>query len=178
VKVGSLERDLPIREVKPGVRVALFNPLGDWELNEALGVELVPKIPEGTEVLFMPDGKAQALLHVLGRESKLRTIIAKKEKKSYMKEPVLKATRSTCMTSGSDEAFYLGADDAEFLKGKKVLIVDDVVSTGGSIKAMNQIIDTAEGISVGVMCAFTEGAEREDVISLGNLPVNDPAWIP
>ena len=83
---------LPIREVKPGVKVALFNPLGEWALNASLAIHLAPKIPPGTEVLFMPDGKAQALLHELGRTSGLPTIVAKKEKKPYMLEPVLVRT--------------------------------------------------------------------------------------
>jgi hypothetical protein len=71
VKVGDLERRLPVREAKPGFWVALFNPLGDWELNEALGEALAPKVPEGTEILLMPDGKAQALLHCVGRNAKM-----------------------------------------------------------------------------------------------------------
>lgn len=174
--LGDLKRVLPVREVKPGVRVALFNPLGDHELNEALGAALSSKIPEGTQVLLMPDGKAQALLHVLGRNSKLLTMVAKKEVKSYMKQPVVKGARDECMTSAGGEAFYLGADQVEELKGKKVLIVDDVVSTGGSVKAMRQILKATDAQEAGVLCVFTEGGERADVIALGNLPVNDPAW--
>src|SRR3989338_313828 len=103
VRVGGVERDLPVLEVKPGVFVALFNPLGDWELNEALGKELAAKIPAGTDYLLMPDGKAQALLHVVGREARMKTMVAKKEVKSYMKQPVLSATRENCMTSAGGE---------------------------------------------------------------------------
>ncbi len=61
IAVGACSRVLPVREVKPGVSVALFNSLGDWELNEALGVALAPLIPAGTDVVLMPDGKAQAI---------------------------------------------------------------------------------------------------------------------
>ena len=111
----SVERELPVREVKPGVFVALFNPLGDHELNEALGASLAPKIPAGAQVLLMPDGKAQALLHVLGRISRLPTVVAKKEVKSYMKQPVVAGARDECMTSAGREAFYLGADQAQLL---------------------------------------------------------------
>jgi len=174
--LGDVKRVLPVREVKPGVRVALFNPLGDHELNEALGAALTSKIPEGTQVLLMPDGKAQALLHVLGRNSKLPTLVAKKEIKSYMKLPVVQGARDECMTSTGGEAFYIGADQAEELKGKQVLIVDDVVSTGGSLKAMRELLKATGALESGVLCVFTEGGDRADVMALGNLPVNDPAW--
>ena len=103
-------------------------------------------------------------------------MIAKKEQKSYMKEPVLKAVRTECMTSGKEEAFFLGADDAEKLNRKRVLIVDDVVSTGGSLLAMRKLLKVAGAVDAGTMCAFVEGDARPGVISLGRLPVNDPAW--
>ena len=177
VQIGPVtRRHLPVREVKPGVKVAFFNPLGDWELNEALGEALATKVPIGTDVLLMPDGKAQALLHVLGRMTRLSTVVAKKEQKSYMKEPVLKAVRTECTTSGREEAFYLGADEAAKLANKRVLIVDDVVSTGGSLLAMRKILKAAGAVDAGTMCAFVEGDARPGVICLGRLPVNDPTW--
>jgi adenine phosphoribosyltransferase len=106
-------------------------------------------------------------------------MVAKKEVKSYMKQPVISATRDECMTSTGGEAFFLGADQAEELKGKKVVIIDDVVSTGGSIKAMRNLLKIAEAVDAGVMCGFTEGPPseaHEGVICLGNLPLNDAAW--
>jgi len=172
----GITRELPKREVKPGVTVALFNPLGDWELNEALGENLAAKVPSECEVLFMPDGKAQALLHVLGRRTGLPTLIAKKEQKPYMAEPVLKGVRANCMTSNKEEAFYLGADDAKKLSGKKVMIIDDVVSTGGSVAAMRDLMKQAEATDLGVLCALTEDGAKDGVTCLGNLPVNDPKW--
>eukprot|EP00756_Hemistasia_phaeocysticola_P044836 Hpha_TRINITY_DN18623_c0_g1::TRINITY_DN18623_c0_g1_i1::g.115697::m.115697/K00759/APRT, apt; adenine phosphoribosyltransferase len=179
VRVAGLERQFPKREVKPGLKVALFNPLGDWELNEKLGQALKARVPRDVDYLLMPDGKAQALLHVLGRETGLPTMVARKEKKPYMKEPILEGVRNQCMTSLKKEAFYLGADDVAKLKGKKVLIVDDVVSTGGSIKAMRNLLSQTECVLAApahVICAFTEGGERDEVIALGNLPLNAPEW--
>jgi len=180
IEIGSVVRQLPIRAVKPEFKVALFNPLGDWELNEALGKELAPKTPAGTDIFLMPDGKAQALLHILGRETGITTIVARKEKKSYMKEPVVVATRDLCMTSANQEKFYLGQDDVERMKGKNVVIVDDVVSTGGSLIAMKFLVTLTNGKFHGVMCALTEGpnieGRHDGVICLGNLPLNDPSW--
>jgi adenine phosphoribosyltransferase len=91
-----------------------------------------------------------------------------------MKMPIVKGVRGECMTSADGTAFYLDADQAELLNGKKVLIVDDVVSTGGSIQAVRSLLTQIGATEAGVMCALTEGGSREDVIALGNLPVNGP----
>lgn len=170
VEIGGVARLFPIREVAPGVKVALFNPLGDWEFGEKAGQALAAKIPAEAQVLLMPDGKAQALLHVIGRESQLPTIVARKEKKPYMLEPVLKAVVRS-ITTTKEQALYLGADDVEFLRGKNIVIVDDVVSTGGTLKAMKALLETIDAQLVGVMAVFTEGRSRPDVICLGNLPL-------
>ena len=170
ITVGSDTRALPIREVAPGIRVALFNLLGDWELTEALGTELTALIPEGTEVLLMPDGKAQALLHVMGRISKLPTIVARKEKKPYMAEPVLDV-RVKSITTNREQALYLGADDVARLAGKKVVVVDDVISSGGTLLALEKLLTTAGAELTGVMAAFTEGKPKSHVIALGHLPL-------
>jgi len=170
IEINGVVRELPIREVAPGVRVALFNILGDWELTEAAGKALAMRIPAGVEALVMPDGKAVALLHVMGRESGLPTFIARKEKKPYMAEPVsCIAYRS--ITTNREQSLFLSADDAIRLVGKKVLVVDDVVSTGGTLDAMRSLM-TAVGADVaGVAAALTEGGSRPDVDALGDLPL-------
>lgn len=170
VQFGSVVRELPIREVAPGVRVALFDILGDWQLIEALGAHLVKLIPSNVEVLVMPDGKAQALLHEMGRRSGLRTIVARKKRKPYMAEPVVSVSVKSITTDQVQELF-LGADDADFLKGKNVAVVDDVVSTGGTLKAMKVLLDRVGANQVAVMAAFTEGDRRNDVIALDHLPL-------
>lgn len=170
ITVGPVFRHLPIRDVAPGVRVALFNPLGDWELNEAIGLALAAKIPPRTDALVMPDGKAQALLHVLGRLSGLPTVIARKEHKPYMAEPV-HSVRVKSITTAKEQTLFLGADDAEKLRGKRVAFVDDVISTGGSLDATKQLLQEIGAELVAVLAAFTEGLERPDVIALGHLPL-------
>lgn len=179
ISVGGVRRDLPIREVGPGFRVALFSILGDHALTEACGKELAKKIPKGTDVLLMPDGKAVALLHVMGRESGLPCVVPRKEKASYMSEPVLKVIRSFSMTTQVEKAFFLGEEDVVKLRGKRVVFADDVVSSGGSLVAIRELISKAGGIDAGVMCIFTEGGPRKEhdgVICLGNLPLNHPSW--
>ena len=172
VKLGTLTINLPIREVAPGVRVAAFDLLGDWELNELLGEKLVHLIPPGVTALVTPGGKADALLHVLGRESGLPTFVARKEHKPYMLEPVLRVPVNSITGGNARERYlHLGADAAEALRGRRVAIVDDVVSTGGTLTAMRELMKLAGAEVVAVMAVFTEGTPREDVISLGHLPL-------
>ncbi len=172
------ELDLPILEVAPGVHLAVFNPRGDWLTCERAGKGLSRILPSGTEILFMPAGKAEALLHVVGRESGLPTIVAPKEKKGYMGECL--ETSLSSITSGDKTAsgdvrkLYLPLEDAKKMAGKKVTVVDDVVSTGGSYDASNRLIVMAGGICHGAVAVFSEGKRRDDVFTLGHLPLHTP----
>jgi adenine phosphoribosyltransferase len=170
IKIGNIVRDLPIREVAPRVRVALFNLLGDWELTEAAGAELAMLIPFETQALIMPDGKALALLHVMGRISGLPTFVARKELKAYMAAPALEVSLKS-ITTNKVQQLFLGRDDADRLNGLDVAIVDDVVSTGGTLAAVRELLTLAGAKESAVMAAFTEGDPRTDVISLGCLPL-------
>ncbi|MFA5947243.1 MAG: DUF84 family protein [Patescibacteria group bacterium] len=170
VQIGSRTLELPIREVAPGISVALFNLLGDWELTEFLGQQLAAKLMPPVDVLIMPDGKAQALLHVIGRELKLPTVVARKEKKPYMGDCVSVQVKS--ITTDRVQTLYISVSDAEMLRGKHVVIVDDVVSTGGTLDAMKQLLEKVGAIYERTLAVFTEGPDvRPDVISLGNLPL-------
>lgn len=170
IQIGEVVRYLPIREVAPEIRVALFNLLGDWKLAEAAGTELAKRIPEGIEALLMPDGKAQALLHVMGRVSKLPTFVARKERKPYMADPVVSVSLKSITTDRVQELF-LGAEDVAHLRGKRIAFVDDVVSTGGTLKALDALAKKIDAIPAATLAIFTEGKPREDVISLGHLPM-------
>jgi adenine phosphoribosyltransferase len=170
IEIGGVVRELPVREVAPGVRVALFNILGDWLLAEAAGKALSAKLPRGVTALVMPDGKATALLHVMGRMTGLPTFVARKEKKPYMAEPVVGAEYRS-ITTNRVQTLFLGADDASALEGTRVVIVDDVVSTGGTLSAMKALLAEVGAEVVGVAAVFTEGGAREDVTALGDLPL-------
>jgi adenine phosphoribosyltransferase len=168
--VGNVVRVLPIREVAPGIRVALFNPLGDWELMEAVGLKLAALISSDVQALVMPDGKAQALLHVMGRISGLPTFVARKEKKPYMREPVVSASVRS-ITTQKEQCLFIAADDAGWLRDMRVAIVDDVVSSGETLVAMKSLLVQVGAIHVATLAVFTEGQMRNDVITLGHLPL-------
>ena len=167
----NIVRNLPIREVAPGVRVALFNPLGDPGLIEAAGMALADLVPPEVDVLVMPEGKALALLHVVQREAGRDGVVARKGRKSYMLEPVIE-TPATSITTQARHAFCLDADDVQKIAGRKVAILDDVVSTGGTIDAMLALLAAAGAEVAAIMAVCTEGPKpRDGVIALAHLPL-------
>lgn len=168
IQIPPVTRDLPILEVAPGVHLAIFNLLGDWELTEAAGKALAPLVPSSTEVLLMPGGKAEALLHVLGRETGLPTVVARKEYKTYMGQPRSYTYRS--ITTQKTQTLYLGESDAAKVAGKNVSVVDDVVSTGGTLQCCQHLVLTCGGFMDAVLAVFTEGEAKPHVRCLGHLP--------
>lgn len=175
VGVGSISLTLPVVSVSEGTSVALFNALGDWSMNEDIGYELSKLVPSTASAILMPDGKAQALLHVLGRETGLSTFVARKELKPYMRDVII-AEASSITNDGRRQRFYLDGPDAVRIRGRNIAVFDDVVSTGSTLDAMISIVKQAGAFHDSTIVVFTEGAlPRADVVSLGHLPVfRDP----
>ncbi|WP_110886209.1 phosphoribosyltransferase family protein [Deinococcus yavapaiensis] len=169
VSVGGVSRELPIVEVAPGVSVALFNMLGDTEVTEAAGRALAAKLPRDVEVLVTPEVKALGLAHVISRESGLPYIVIRKTEKPYMVRPVAREVVS--ITTGKPQLLVLDGFDVDKIQGRKVAIVDDVVSSGGTLHSLSEIISEVGGEVAAVVAVFTEGQERPEVISLGHLPL-------
>ncbi|WP_425147105.1 phosphoribosyltransferase family protein [Deinococcus sp.] len=169
VRVGSVTRVLPIVEVAPGVNIALFNMLGDTEVTEAAGKELARLLPASIDVLVTPEVKAVSLAHVISRESGKPYIVIRKTQKPYMVSPVAREVVS--ITTGKPQLLVLDGMDVEKIRGKKVAIVDDVVSSGGTLASLRQIIEEVGGEVAAVVAVFTEGQERPEVTALGHLPL-------
>ncbi len=169
MQVGTVTRELPVVEVAPGVSIALFNMLGDTEVTEAAGKALAQMIPEGVDVLVTPEVKALGLAHVISRESGLPYVVVRKTVKPYMVEPVAREVVS--ITTGKPQLLVLDGFDVPKIKGHKVAIVDDVVSSGGTLASLRQIIEEVGGEVAAVVAVFTEGQEREEVTALGHLPL-------
>jgi len=173
----TLFRILPILDVGDGKRLALFDLLGDHELCEAAGGSLVnhafsdtsPLQLSGVDAFVMPDGKAQALLHVIGRVAERPTVVARKTIKPYMRDVVSVEVKS--ITTDTVQQLHLSGESANALRGKRVVIVDDVVSSGGTLDAMRLLLAKVGAIEVATIAVFTEGTPRSDVISLGHLPL-------
>lgn len=172
VEIAGLKRDLRLFEIKPGLRIAILNILGDTELVAACAKELAVKLKDvDYDVLVTAEAKSIPLAYALSVETKKPYVVLRKAYKPYMGEALKAETLS--ITTGQPQTLILDEKDVEMMKGKKVVILDDVISTGSTLQGMRMILDKA-GSSVAAEAAiFTEGdrAQWNNIISLGHLPL-------
>ena len=171
VQIGAETRDLPIVSVGE-VSVALLNLLGDTVLTEAAATELAKLMPE-VDALVTPEVKAVPLAHALSHRTGVPYIVARKTQKPYMVGAVGKTAVS--ITTGKPQNLYIDGTDIPRLEGLRVAIIDDVVSTGGTLRALSELLEEVGAKVVATMAVFTEGEKRDDVISLGHLPLFENA---
>ncbi len=171
--VAGLTRELPICKVNDDLYIGAFIMFGDAELTVECARALL-KLAESVEYdyLFTAEAKSIPLIHEMARQSGAKKyFIARKGPKVYMPDPISVDDQS--ITTLSLQRLYLGSDDAELIRGKKILIVDDVISTGGSLKAMEALVEKAGGTVTGRMSVLAEGgaADRKDIMFLEKLPM-------
>jgi len=173
LKVAGVERDLPLCPISNTLNIAAFVLFGDVELTEKCAAALAERAPEH-DVMITAESKGIPLVYemsrILGRN---RYVLARKSVKLYMRDVVSCVTKS--ITTGADQTLYIDGDDAAYLKGKRVLIVDDVISTGGSLLSLENLVKQSGGEIVGKMAILAEGdaIERKDIIALEKLPLFD-----
>ena len=171
MKVAGLERDLPICPVYENLYFAGFVIFGDQELTVACAAELLKKAPE-YDYIITAEAKGIPLAHEMARQSGApKYFLARKAPKLYMTGVFEVSVKS--ITTAKEQKLYLDTADAELMKGKKILIVDDVISTGESLRALEELVLTAGGEIAGRMTILAEGdaQEREDIIYLEKLPL-------
>lgn len=171
ITIGSERRELPIVDVG-GVSVALLNLLGDTDLVEAAATELARVTPAGTQAFVTPEVKAVPLAHALSRLTKIPYVVIRKTEKPYMVDAIERTV--TSITTGRPQRLVLDGGDVARLRGRRVAIVDDVVSTGGTLHGLTSLLEEVGATVAGTMVVFTEGEPRSDVISLGHLPLYPP----
>jgi len=171
VKLAGLTRELPLFEVAPGVRIAIFNMLGDTEIVQAVSKELARRMPTGVQVLVTAEAKSIPLAYALSAEAKLPYLVLRKSYKAYMGEALSAETLS--ITTGEKQTLYLDEKDRALLAGKQVAIVDDVISTGSTLQGIQLIMDKAGAGVIAQAAVFTEGerAKWKNIIALGHLPL-------
>lgn len=172
VEVAGLKRDLPLFEVAPGVRIAILNILGDTELVQAVARELGKLIMEkAPDVLITAEAKSIPLVYALAVETGLPYAVLRKAYKPYMGDTLEAHTVS--ITTGVPQKLFLDEKDRQLIAGKKVALVDDVISTGSTLQGMRVLMDKANADVVAQAAVFTEGdrAKWVDIIALGHLPV-------
>jgi adenine phosphoribosyltransferase len=171
VEVGNLTRELPIFQVAPGVKIALFNMLGDTEVVEMAAKILAARIPAHADVLIVPEVKAVPLGHVLSMRSGLPYVVVRKVRKPYMVNCLEAQVLS--ITTGAPQTLYLDGKDLPLVRNRNAVLVDDVISTGSTLKGLRLLMDVANATIVGEMAVFTEGDTKDwpHVIALGHLPI-------
>jgi adenine phosphoribosyltransferase len=168
VTVGDQTRDLPIVSVGP-VSVALLNLLGDTSLTEAAAEALAARMPDDVDVLVTPEVKAVPLAHALSVRTGLPYVVVRKTEKPYMVGAVRGTVRS--ITTGTPQDLVIDGADIPRLRGRRVAIVDDVVSTGGTLLALGELLRQVGADVRATLVVFTEGEPRDDVVTLGHLPL-------
>ncbi len=171
VEIAGLTRHLPLFEVAPGVRIAIFNMLGDTLVAKAAGVALAEKLqPHNGEVLVTAEAKSIPLIYEISALMNLPYVVLRKSYKSYMGDAL--KTTTVSITTGREQTLYLDEKDNELIQGRRVIIIDDVISTGSTLKGMENLVKLAGGEVCAIAAVFTEGdADRSRILALGNLPI-------
>lgn len=171
VKVAGLTREFPLFEVAPGVRIAIFNMLGDTYMVKAAAAAIAEQLKSiPADVLVTAEAKSIPLIYEMSALMGLPYIVLRKTYKTYMGHAISAETVS--ITTGKSQTLYLDEKDKLLIEGKNVILVDDVVSTGSTLKGMENVVTKAGGTISKVASVFTEGdADWSHVVALGNLPV-------
>jgi len=171
LNVAGLKRELPICPVDDKLDIAAFIMFGDVELTVNCARELIKLAPEH-DVIITAEAKGIPLAYEMARQLGVnRYLIARKSPKLYMKNPISVEVKS--ITTAKIQRLYIDKDDADYMKGKRVLIVDDVISTGESLSAVETLVKQSGGEIVGRMAVLAEGdaKDRNDIIYLAPLPL-------
>jgi len=172
--IAGLERDLPICKVTDTLYIAGFVIFGDQELTVACARELLKKAPK-YDYILTAEAKGIPLAHEMARQAgDAKYILARKGPKLYMRDLFEVSVQS--ITTAKEQKLYLDGADAELMKGKNILLVDDVISTGESLRALEALVEKAGGNICGRMAILAEGdaQDREDLVYLEKLPLFNP----
>ena len=173
MEIAGLKRELPLCKITDDLYIGAFICFGDAELTEACGRELLKLVPaEDYDYIFTAEAKSIPLIHEMARQSGAeKYFIARKGPKAYMPDPLCVEDKS--ITTAGTQKLYLGRDDADLIRGKRILLIDDVISTGGSLLAMEALVKEAGGTVAGRIAVLAEGgaADREDIKFLAPLPL-------
>lgn len=173
INIAGLDRFLPLCRVNDDLYIGAFVMFGDVEITMKASSELLKRAPE-FDVIITAESKGIPLAYEMSRMSGKPYVVARKESKLYMKDIVKVSDRS--ITTAHDQELCLGKSDCELMEGKQILIVDDVVSTGGSMEAISSLVTAVGGIVAAKMAVLAEGDSmmRKDMIYLENLPLFNP----
>ena len=171
MNIAGLDRALPICPLNDKLSIGAFVIFGDPDLTVACARDLLKLAPE-YDYLISAEAKGIPLIHEMARQHGDATyMLARKAPKLYMTGVMEVKVRS--ITTAAEQKLYIDTADAEKMRGKRILIVDDVISTGESLRAVETLVEQAGGIICGKMCILAEGdaQNRPDIIYLEKLPL-------
>ncbi len=173
MNVAGLQRELPLCKITDDLYIGAFICFGDAELTVACARDLLKLVPrEEYDYLFTAEAKSIPLIHEMARQSGAeKYFIARKGPKAYMPDPI--GVEDKSITTAGVQRLFLGRDDADLIRGKRILLIDDVISTGGSLRAMEELVNLAGGTVTGRIAVLAEGdaANRSDIRFLEKLPL-------
>jgi adenine phosphoribosyltransferase len=172
VEVAGVKRDLRLFEVAPGLRIAILNILGDTELVQACAKELAQRLQSvDFDLLLTAEAKSIPLAYALSLETKKPYVVLRKTYKPYMGDAI--QTETLSITTGQPQTLILDEKDRELIQGGKVVIIDDVISTGSTLQGMRLILEKTNASVAAEAAIFTEGerAQWTRIIALGHLPL-------
>jgi len=171
LKIGNLTRELPIIQISEQLSIASFVILGDTEIVATTAPLIAEKLP-GVDALVTAEAKGIPFIYEVAKQLGLpKYIVARKSVKPYMNDPLVNKVVS--ITTQKEQLLCLDGADADYLKGKRVALIDDVISTGESLRALGELVEKAGGEVVAQAAILAEGdaAERDDIIFLEKLPL-------
>lgn len=169
--IAGLKRQLPLFKVADNLYIAAFIIFGDVEMTTAAAGALLEKAPE-FDIMITAEAKSIPLVHEMTRQAgRNEYVVARKGPKVYMENVI--TTEVDSITTAGIQKLCIGQKEIDLMKGKRVLIIDDVISTGGSLKSIEMLVEKAGGNIVGKMAVLAEGdaADRDDIIFLEKLPL-------
>jgi adenine phosphoribosyltransferase len=172
IEIAGVYRQLPLFEVQPGLRIAVLNILGDTELVQACARGLAKKL-DGVDydVMVTAEAKSIPVAHALSVETQKPYVVLRKLYRPYMGDTIQAETIS--ITTGKSQNLYLDEKDRELLEGKRVVLLDDVISTGSTLQGMREIVTKADAHIVAEAAILTEGEQARwaNILALGHLPL-------
>lgn len=172
VEIQGVVRELPLFEVAPGLKIAVLNILGDTELVQACADALTQALATyDYDLLVTAEAKSIPLAQAMAMASGKRYVVLRKAFKPYMGEVLKVETLS--ITTGKPQTLYMDEKDRKLVNGARVVLVDDVISTGSTLEGMRSLIQQADGEVVAEAAVFTEGEEEDwdGIVAIGHLPL-------
>jgi adenine phosphoribosyltransferase len=172
IEIAGVKRDLRLFEIKPGLSIAILNILGDTELVQACALALAEKLTNfDYGIIVTAEAKSIPIAHALSVETKKPYVVLRKAYKAYMGKALEAETLS--ITTGKAQTLFLDEKDFDIVRNQRVLILDDVISTGSTLQGMHMILEKAQAVVAGEAAILTEGerSQWENIVSLGHLPL-------